>query len=126
MTLSPFFYRFSYFRASLKANIDSTGSPMLRCVNHDSLDDGRDKVDQNHDEDASEEVDEGCIVQLVCRGAGPRSFGADNQRLITRGQSRIAGRSTAPTTTSASPRLPPQRAGPAQLHPPAPGGRSLP
>ena len=99
---------------------------MLRCVNHDSLDDGRDKVDQNPDEDASEEVAEGCIVQLVCRGAGPRSFGADNQRLITRGQSRIAGRSTAPTTTSASPRLPPQRAGPAQLHPPAPGGRSLP
>ena len=46
-------------------------------------------VDHNHYKDASKEVDEGCVVQLVCWGTGPRSVRADNQRLITRGQSRI-------------------------------------
>ena len=55
----------------MKGHLDKNGSPILRCINHDGLDDGRDKVDQNPDEDGSEEVDEGCVVQLVCRGAGP-------------------------------------------------------
>ena len=41
--------------------MDKTGSPLLRGINHD----GRGQVDLNPDEDASEEVDEGCVVQLV-------------------------------------------------------------